>query len=585
MPSIRVLPDPVANQIAAGEVVERPAAVVKELVENALDAGASRIEVEFRHGGRSLIRVEDNGHGMSREDARLSLERHATSKIALAADLDNLATFGFRGEALPSIASVSTFQLRTRREADSEGTEILVEAGRIRHLRPCGMPTGTQVTVAQLFGPVPARRKFLKSDNTESAHIIQCVRLYALAYPSVAFGLSEEGRRHLQAAAGAEPAVRVGEVLGGSLAGLLQPVAAEDGPLRLHGFLGGAGVHRSTRQEITCFVNRRPVESRTLTYGLVEAFAGSIPSGRYPVAVLFLELPPHLVDVNVHPSKREVRFRDEPRVRQLVFRLAWDLLRAGEPAGRVLAGAAGDPESPSVTLPEPPAPRIPESTQPDRLMPAPAALAPVRPFEAGPVPAAPRSGYGRGWRWLGSAMEGYLVFETSAGLVLLDPRAAAERIQLEQLERAFAAGPAEGQSLLFPVSLQVSPIQADHLRALDEVLAQAGFAIAPFGGDVHRIEAVPSWLPPERAESFVRDVLGLAAEGRLPAGKPGILREELARLAARRAAPSAPPASAGQALQLVESLFRCVQPLVDASGKPTLIELSSGEVARRFSRR
>ncbi|HNW42447.1 MAG TPA: DNA mismatch repair endonuclease MutL, partial [Opitutaceae bacterium] len=247
MAKVRILPDRVANQIAAGEVVERPAAVVKELVENALDAGATRIEVEFRHGGRSLMRIEDNGSGMSRDDALLALERHATSKIAEADDLNRLASYGFRGEALPSIASVSRFTLQTREAGSDLGTEVLVNGGKLVHVRECGRPVGTRIEVAQLFHPVPARRKFLKTDQTEGAHIVQCVRLYALACPKVAFTLIDDGRTVFRSPECAKLEDRVAEIFGRQLAEDLVPLESGEDGMRLSGLVGRPGVGRGTR--------------------------------------------------------------------------------------------------------------------------------------------------------------------------------------------------------------------------------------------------------------------------------------------------------------------------------------------------
>src|ERR1035437_2585823 len=319
MAKIRILSDRVANQIAAGEVIERPAAVVKELVENALDAGATRVEIEFRHGGRSLMRVEDNGFGMSRDDALLALERHATSKIAEAADVDRLASYGFRGEALPSIASVSRFELQTREAASDAGTEILVNGGKFVHVRDCGRPVGTRIEVTHLFNSVPARRKFLKTDQTEAAHIIQCVRLYALACPGTAFTLVEDGRVIFRSPECTALAERVAEICGRQTAAALVPLEAGEQGMRLSGLIGRPGAGRATRHEMIVFVNQRPVDSRTLNYALIESYHESLPRGRYPLAFVFFECDPAAVDVNVHPAKREVRFRSEPAVRAFVI--------------------------------------------------------------------------------------------------------------------------------------------------------------------------------------------------------------------------------------------------------------------------
>jgi DNA mismatch repair protein MutL len=315
MAKIRILSDRVANQIAAGEVIERPAAVVKELVENALDAGATRIEVEFNHGGRSYMRIEDNGYGMSRDDALLALERHATSKIAEADDLNRLATFGFRGEALPSIASVSHFTLQTRELTADAGTEILINGGRMVHVRECGRPVGTRIEVTHLFNSVPARRKFLKSDTTEAAHIIHGVRLYALAFPQVAFTLIEDGRAIFHSPQCASLEERIAGIFGKQTAEGLLVLESDEPGMKLRGLVGRPGVGRATRHEMIIFVNQRPVDSRTLNYALIESFHESLPKGRYPVAFVFFDIDPAAVDVNVHPAKREVRFRSESSVR------------------------------------------------------------------------------------------------------------------------------------------------------------------------------------------------------------------------------------------------------------------------------
>ena len=292
MAKVRILHDRVANQIAAGEVIERPAAVVKELVENALDAGATRIEVEFRHGGRSLMRVEDNGSGMSRDDALLALERHATSKIVEAADLDRLASYGFRGEALPSIASVSRFLMQTREAGSEAGSEILVNGGKFVHVRECGRPVGTCIEVTHLFNSVPARRKFLKTDQTEAAHIVHCVRLYALACPRTAFTLIEDGRVIFRSPECSTLEERVTEIFGRQVAESLIPIACDEPGLRLTGLIGRPGVGRSTRHEMIVFVNARPVDSRTLNYALIESYSESLPKGRYPLAFVFFECAP-----------------------------------------------------------------------------------------------------------------------------------------------------------------------------------------------------------------------------------------------------------------------------------------------------
>jgi len=591
MSAIRILSDRVANQIAAGEVIERPAAVVKELVENSLDAGATRVAVEFRSGGRALISVEDNGAGMDRDSALLSLERHATSKLVETTDLDRLGTFGFRGEALPSIASVSRFEMRTRREAEATGTEIVVNGGKLLHARDCGAAPGTRIDVAHLFNSVPARRKFLKTDATESAHIIQCVRLYALACPEVAFTLVEDGRVVFQSPACQTLADRVAEILGRQTAGELLALTAEETGLKLTGLIGRPGVSRSSRHEMLCFVNRRPVDSRTLNYALLESYATLLVKGRYPVAVLFLELDPAAVDVNVHPAKREVRFRNEGQVRGFVIRTVLQRLReAGSTAAAVeplnaeratlnastAAPAFTPPAIPPTTLPG--VPRSALSVQPSLTKSS-------SPHTPGPAVAhqAPAARL-LGWRYLGTAHADYALFESPGGVMVLDRRAAHERVWFERLRDEFARGEVASQRLLFPAPVEFDAIGGaivtDHLK----FLGKHGLDVAEFGRNFFRIEAVPVWLEPERGEPFLRDIVGLVREGRLDARKADLADEELARLAATRAVRLPDTLGEQEALMLVGQLFACRQPHSSPAGRPTHFELSRGELARRFQR-
>ena len=289
------------------------------------------------------MRIEDNGHGMGRDDALLALERHATSKLTEAADLDRLASYGFRGEALPSIASVSRFLMQTREAGSDTGTEVLVNGGKLVHVRECGRPVGTRMEVTHLFNSVPARRKFLKTDQTEAAHIVHCVRLYALACPGTAFTLIEDGRVVFRSPECATLEERIAEIFGRQTAEALVPLAAEEPGMRLRGLIGKPGIGRSTRHEMIVFVNARPVDSRTLNYALIESYHESLPKGRYPLAFVFFECDPAAVDVNVHPAKREVRFRSEPQVRSFVIRSVLQRLREmGEPGMRKPETGDGD---------------------------------------------------------------------------------------------------------------------------------------------------------------------------------------------------------------------------------------------------
>ena len=590
MSTIRILSDRVANQIAAGEVIERPAAVVKELVENSLDAGATRIEVEFRSGGRAYIRVEDNGSGMTRDDALLSLERHATSKMAETADLDRLVTFGFRGEALPSIASVARFELQTLSVGEEAGTEILINGGRFVHVRDCGRPAGTRIVVSQLFNAVPARRKFLKSDATESAHIIHCVRLYALSSPQAAFTLIEDGRAIFRSPECRTTAERVAEIFGRQIAEAMLPVEATDAGLTLRGLISRPGVGRATRHEMITYVNRRPVDSRTLSYALIESYHELLPKGRYPLAFLFLELDPAAVDVNVHPAKREVRFRNESQVRAFVIRSVLDRLRelgtAVQAVAPVPSGEATRAWAPAGAMPGLGAP--PESRM---AAPFPAyrpPLAAPAPVAAGAaVVTAPRDEALRaktGWRYVGLAHGVYALFETDAGVVLLDRRAAHERVWYERLREQFATARVATQRLLLPVPVELDAITTALLLDRLEFLQGHGFEIVEFGRNFFRIEGVPEWMDSADAEAFLRDVLGALREGLLTAKDLDLARDELARLASLRAVRLPGGTSEAEMQALVAQLFSCRQPLANPIGNPTFIELSYSELARRFQR-
>ncbi len=609
MPTIRILSDRVANQIAAGEVIERPAAVVKELVENSIDAGATRIEVEFRHGGRSYIRVEDNGSGMTKDDALLSLERHATSKLVETADLDRLGTFGFRGEAVPSIASVSHFELQTR-PATGPGTEVVINGGKLLHVRECGLAPGTRTTVTHLFNSVPARRKFLKSDATESAHIIQTVRLYALACPGTAFTLVEDGRILFQSPICPTLAERVAEIFGRQLAADLLPVEVAETGLKLSGLIGKPGVSRATRHEMLLFVNRRPVDSRTLNFALIESYATSLAKARYPVAVLFLDLDPAAVDVNVHPAKREVRFRSEGAVRGFVIRAVLQALREwGAPAPKTADSglrsadwSATAPTTPPETMPGDPVPPPPPPagkpsliSQPFRhfeTLPARPAGAPAQSPLPGP-PATPHSAIGTpqssasalpGWRFLGTAHGDYALFEAPGGVVVLDRRAAHERVWFERLQGQFTKGEGASQRLLFALPVELDAIASALLLDRLNFLRTHGLEVGEFGRNFFRIEAVPVWLDPAEAENFLRDIIGLMREGRLDEKKADLAQEELARLAAQKAVRLPAAVNEIEALTLVAQLFACHQPHTSPAGRPTHFELSKGELARRFQR-
>lgn len=571
-PVIRLLDPKVANQIAAGEVVERPAAAAKELLENALDAGARRITLDFSRGGKALLAVEDDGHGMTPDQAELALQRHATSKIADAADLGRIRSFGFRGEALPSIASVSRFTLRTRAEGAEVGCEILVNAGRTVHVREHGMAVGTRMEVANLFHPVPARLKFLKSDDTEAAHIIRMVRLYAVAHPEVGFLLREDGREVFRSPGNVPVAERVRAIWGKGVADELLPLpAAEGAGMGVSGLLGKPGVSRSTRQDIVTIVNGRPVDSRALTYALVEAYHTLIPKGRFPLAFLFLEIDPAAIDVNVHPAKREIRFRDEARVRAFVMASVLAALRGQPEAG------ASEPAVPAVELAD--APSV-ATADPAPVEPAPPS-GPATPPAPAPASAAPLR---LAWRLVGRLRGDRAVFETPSGLVVLDVGSAHQRVLFESIVAGLSSEHPVSQPLLLPIPLELDPVPAAVLAEQSAFLAAAGFGLEPYGRNFWRVATVPVWLEPGEAEAFLRDLLAEMARREGDFGRAHLAAEGLARLAVRRSRHRTDALSDAELLDLVRRLFLTTQPGVDPLGRRTYFELPEPDLDRRLGR-
>lgn len=576
--AIRVLDPTVANQIAAGEVVERPAAVIKELLENSLDAGATRVTIDFSRGGKALMIVEDDGKGMTPDEALLSLERHATSKIRLAADLDRIATFGFRGEALPSIASVARFTLQTRPAAAANGVEILVNGGRVVHRRDHGMAPGTRLEVANLFHPVPARLKFLKSDETEAAHIIRLVRLYAVAHAGVGFLLREDGRELFRSPGKAPLLDRVREIWGKQVAAELALMPATERPgLRLSGLLGRPGVSRATRQDLVTVVNGRPVDSRTMAFALTESYHTLIPKGRYPLAFIFLEMDPAWVDVNVHPAKREVRFRDEAKVRGFIIESVLAALRASPAGGAdpervpleppVFSSAAAPPPLPPLPVPEAAA-EAPDAPTPlvPAPVPVPAAAAPLR----------------LGWRLLARLREERAVFETPTGLAVLDLGAAHQRVLYEEILARFSQGRPVSQPLLVPLTLELDPLPAAVLKERQGLLTAAGFEFEEYGRNFWRIAALPTWLEPADALVFTRDLLAEMARREGDFGRPALAYDALAKLAVARARRKGDALADGELLALAEALFRTAQPGTCPKGRRTYVEWSDADLGRRF---
>ena len=602
MARISILSDQVANQIAAGEVIERPASIVKELVENSLDAGATSIEVEFKKGGSNYIRIEDNGSGMSKDDALLSLERHATSKIKSASDLNRLSSMGFRGEAIPSIASVSRFLLQTREPESDSGTEVLIDAGKLVHCRECGMPPGTRITVSQLFNSVPARRKFLKTVATESAHIVHHTRLYALAHPEVSFALIDDGRTLFQTPACPKLKDRVMEIFGKAATGNLIEVDEEESGLRLSGLIGAPGHSRSSRHEMLIFVNNRPVESRSLGYALIESYYGHIPKGRYPVAFLFLEMPPSQVDVNVHPAKREIRFRNEASVRGFAVRSILKALKETveiavgpvelelRKANRLVAQTSTQPVHAPKEISQTESSRTRAGSSPvTRESPAGEGTEHVvlegDPTEGPPVTeAATPSSLDRSWQFVGWAQGELALFDTESGIVLLDARAAQRRIWYERVLIAYGNQSVQSQALLLPIPLELDPVSSAVLSENMELLETYGAIASPFGRNFFRIESVPTWLPEGDAGTYVSDLVDLLRRGDLSDKNKNANEDLLAKHASRRVVNRTPIPGDNEISSLLDELFETKNPLADPDGRPTFIEIPRSELNRRFHR-
>jgi DNA mismatch repair protein MutL len=671
MNRIRLLPEHVANQIAAGEVVERPASVVKELVENALDAQATRITVEIQAGGRGLVRVTDDGAGMSRDDALLCLERHATSKIQRAEDLSAIATMGFRGEALPSIASVSRMTLTTR-ERDGESpaaTQVIINGGRIIQVRDAGAPAGTSVEVRQIFFNLPVRRKFLRAQETEYAHIHHYLILAALSHPQVAFVFLKDGRPiwqlpsvpvdrpggHLAAlrermrtlfgneerllpiefvAALPDPA----EPNGGEHQGEIEPPTRkpESGVLRVWGLIGAPGVSRSTRDDQHLFVNRRPVENRGLNFALFEGYHTALMKGRYPVCCLFLELDPASVDVNVHPAKREVKFRAERAVRQLAAQAVREALLQ-------FHAATAKPDSPAHAQPRPtlPIPPVPAEIKPDPppveaprpalatrefahfsplagtpltawpkreqeeasgLRPAaglPAVVASSEKEAGQPSPLPPSSvsmlspAAGRTeptpllqvpLRLVGVIGRLYVVLESDQGLVLMDQHAAHERILFEQMLKRLESGTVPSQRLLLPETIELSVRDAQFLREQISSLTRLGVGLGEFGERTFLLDALPPMVKSPEPRRFVLELIDelKAAGQQLNSQRLG--EHTIAKTVCRHAVKANDPLSGPELENLVNDLRHCDMPYTCPHGRPTLIEMSYRELEKKFGR-
>jgi len=592
---IQILPENLANQIAAGEVVERPASVVKELVENSLDASASEIFVDIEKGGKALVRVTDNGHGMKKDDAFLSLERHATSKVKCAEDLFALHTMGFRGEALPAIASVSRLRLTTRSVEDDAGWQIYAEAGTIRQADAVGIAPGTVVEVRNLFFNTPGRRKFLRKEETEFGHIADVVSRLALSRPDVHFRLSHNGRNYLEAYRHNRLEERAASLLGRNVASSLLPVDSDSGNGEmLVGLLGSPGISRSNTSQVYTYVNGRYVRDRVIQHAILEAYRSLLEKRRYPIAVLFIDLPPEMVDVNVHPTKHEVRFRNQQQVHDFIVSALRERLQHVSSESATITGGFSPAEM--VTVPAPV--QLVQSEYRDRVQESLAAfnekVAVVPVISAVSTVKGEMTGWSagqdkesampEGWRLIGQYLNSYLLCQVNDELVLIDQHAAHERIGFEHLRDQLASDGIESQSLLFPVVLELDHREAAVLTEHLDEFPRFGFEVEAFGGRSFTVKSVPALVVDVDVERLIRD---LAAELN-EIGRSGQLSDEIERVLAVLACHSMVRANQALSQSEMQQLLKDLS-LIDFGsccphGRPVIHRLSKRDIEKLFHR-
>lgn len=592
MNRIRLLPEHVANQIAAGEVVERPASVVKELVENSLDAEARLVTVTIKNSGRSLINVADDGFGMGRDDALLALEPHATSKISKAEDLHSITSLGFRGEAIPSIAAVSRFTLTSRERGTLSGTQIEIAGGKIISVSDVGAAEGTVVEVRNLFFNLPARRKFLRSIPTETAHIEHIVTLCALAHSQVAFRLVVDGREVFNLAPTKDLLGRLREFHGARLAEELLAVDLTRGEVRVTGFIGKPGVSRADRRQQHLFVNQRPVESKGINYALLEGYHTALMRGKFPVTFLFLDIDPEVVDVNIHPAKREVRFRDEFAVRQCVI----DAVRAAlepEVAGLRPVQSEGWPQAdPHALIGKPGAspsapPPLVLRTIIDSASQSPQQPTMPLPLE-GEVSTEPsnqvRTEEGL-WRILGVIGQLYVLVESPEGLVLMDQHAAHERVLFEKMLRELETDSAPAQQLLLPLTLEVDARDAVFLHANQKTLHKLGIGVSEFGEKTFLIDALPPYFPTANLAQTFRNIIDELRQTGEEVHARRLSEDRIATTVCRHAVKAHDPLRGEELRALLQQLHQCELPYTCPHGRPTMIQMSYAELEKKFGRK
>jgi DNA mismatch repair protein MutL len=616
MSKIKVLPEKVINQIAAGEVVERPSSVIKELMENSLDANATWVEVEVQEGGRKLLKVSDDGEGMSPEDAKLAVLKHATSKVYTVDDLSQLHTFGFRGEALSSIASVSHFELSTRTKGALSGTLVKIKGGDTAKISETGRPEGTTISISNLFFNTPARLKFMKKESTEENHIVSVVTNFALAFPQVAFKLTVDGKETLRVSA-SDFTGRVSAIFGKDLSKSLLPVNLAMNNIKVSGVVSAPTVTKSTRENMLFFVNRRWVSNPSLGYAVMAAFHTLLPTRRFPVSILFIEIPENEVDVNVHPTKKEVKFSRDREVFDVIVKAARNALLSSTGSLQPLAPAA----QPTISQPGPyEAARLSSSftnsqenqsaigwtaaTTPLNLYDKIAHNSPAQPITAGSLHTTALEDFnltkGSGLQArriepetplynFSQLFNTFIVFQSDSEMFIADQHTVHERLNYERLMKGVREKSLEVQPLLVPATIEVSTKEAQVLKNSLDILMELGMEVAPFGGNTFLVRSVPADLSGKNVVTLMKDLLDdLASQdatGVKSTNRLDQLREKTATfMSCRSAVMAGDRLNEEQMTGMVNQMRAANLPFTCPHGRPTILSIPLSELYRRFDR-
>jgi DNA mismatch repair protein MutL len=606
---IRILPDILSNKIAAGEVVERPGSVVKELVENALDAQSTQVLVEIENGGKSLIRISDNGCGMTHDDALLAIERFATSKIYTDHDLFNISTFGFRGEAIPSIASVSRFSLVTRDNLSDSGFSIKIDGGKIINVSETGAPIGTMVSVRQLFFNTPARRKFLKTTNTEMGYIADTVSSMAMAHPGVQFRLTHNGKEVKRLSSVSDPLDRISQVIGDTLKKDLYPINFSNDIVSISGAIASPRIYRATSRAIFIYVNGRYIRDRTIQYALFQGYGQRLMKGQFPVAVLFLKVPTQTVDVNVHPTKHEVRFSEQKKIHDSVQFVVGETLKRWEnsikwpvhnddkpDSVRILESSntftqAIDHRSTPDTFPKPPArPNTKKNTPNVGALPETFTVSHLQETEfkhSDPIPKQQvlwRKQQFSDLKIIGQCHYTYILLEYDQGLILLDHHAAHERILYENLKKRSFEVKKGSQQLLIPETFDLGFAESDILEKIIPSFEDIGLYIEPFGGNTFIVKSVPALLEGKEIQPLIREIIEKILETGISRDLTSTMDTSYKLMACHGALKAGQNLSELQIKGLLQQLDECETPSNCPHGRPTWIRWELKFLEKSFHR-